>query len=84
MKKKYNQQFIDNIIDMAWTDNISFDKIKKDQGLSESEVIIIMRQCLKTSSFKLWRKRVTGRHSKHEKKMQLLTNIANQQGCFND
>ena len=34
---------------------------------SEKDVIIVMRNNLKTSSFKLWRKRVTGRKSKHLK-----------------
>ena len=57
---------------MAWADDISFDKIKKDKGLSESEVIKIMRQYLNPGSFKLWRKRVSGRRSKHERKAKLL------------
>ena len=51
---------------------MSFDKIKKDRGLSESEVIKIMRANLKAGSFKLWRKRVSGRSSKHEKRAKLL------------
>jgi uncharacterized protein (TIGR03643 family) len=51
---------------------VSFDKIKHDRGLSGSEVIVIMRGNLKPSSFKLWRKRVSGRGSKHEKRNKLL------------
>jgi uncharacterized protein (TIGR03643 family) len=57
---------------MAWADDVSFDKIKRDKGLSEADVIKIMRRNLKASSFKLWRKRVSGRSSKHEKRAKLL------------
>lgn len=66
------QAFIDKIIDMAWADEVSFDQIKMQHGLSEAEVIKIMRQNLKIGSFKVWRKRVSGRPSKHEKRSQLL------------
>ena len=57
-----------DVIGMAWSDNISFEEIKKKTGLSESEVISIMRKNLKKSSYILWRKRVRGRSSKHRKK----------------
>ena len=63
---------LDKIIRMAWTDDISFDKIKKECGVSEADVIKIMRQSLKAGSFKLWRKRVSGRPSKHERRAKLL------------
>jgi uncharacterized protein (TIGR03643 family) len=72
MMQPYSAEFINDIIRMAWADEISFDKIKETKGLSESEVIAIMRKNLKTGSFKLWRKRVTGRRSKHEKRAKLL------------
>ena len=45
-----------DVIGMAWSDNISFEEIKKKTGLSESEVISIMRKNLKKSSYILWRK----------------------------
>ena len=70
MKKEYSVSFISDIISMAWADDISFDKIRKDSGLSEPEVIKIMRSNLKPGSFKLWRKRVSGRNSKHDKKIK--------------
>ncbi|MEI7668556.1 MAG: TIGR03643 family protein [Pseudomonadota bacterium] len=73
MKQKYDENFINDIIRMAWADDVSFDKIKKDRGLSESEIIKIMRSNLKAGSFKLWRKRASGRSSKHEKRTKLLT-----------
>jgi uncharacterized protein (TIGR03643 family) len=53
------------LIEMAWEDRTPFDAIEKSYGLSESEVIALMRLELKRSSFELWRKRVTGRSTKH-------------------
>ena len=53
------------IIEMAWDDRIPFEAIQREYHLDESAVIKIMRNELKRSSFKLWRKRVTGRKSKH-------------------
>ena len=72
MNHEHDASFISEIIGLAWADEISFDKIKKDRGLSEAEVIKIMRGNLKPNSFKLWRKRVTGRPSKHAKRAKLL------------
>ncbi|WP_416838027.1 TIGR03643 family protein, partial [Francisella tularensis] len=43
--------------------------IKETTGLSEPQVIKIMRNNLKPSSFKLWRKRVTERVAKHQKRL---------------
>ena len=56
---------ISRIIEMAWEDRTTFDSIKDQFGLSESEVIKIMRKHMKRSSFKMWRKRVSGRKTKH-------------------
>ena len=56
---------IDRIIEMAWEDHTPFDAIEAQFGLNESACIRLMRQELKLSSFRLWRKRVTGRRSKH-------------------
>ena len=58
---------IDRIIEMAWEDRTSFDAIYKQFNVQEKEVIKIMRSNLKKSSFKLWRKRVSGRKTKHLK-----------------
>ena len=57
----------DDVIGMAWADRISFEEIKKKTGLSEKEIIKIMRLNLKRKSFLLWRKRVRGRLTKHRK-----------------
>ena len=56
---------LDRIIEMAWEDRTPFEAIEFQFGLSEQQVIGVMRQYLKTSSFKLWRKRVSGRKTKH-------------------
>ena len=55
------------VIQMAWEDDVPFEAIYQQYGLSESECIALMRRELKPSSFKLWRKRVTGRKSKHSR-----------------
>ena len=41
------------IIEMAWEDRTTFDSIKDQFGLSESEVIKIMRKNMKRSSFNI-------------------------------
>ena len=58
---------ISEIIEMAWCDKTSFDDIHTLTGLSESQTIKLMRSNLKPSSFRLWRKRVTGKKAKHKK-----------------
>lgn len=50
---------------MAWDDETSFDAIQAQTGLSEPEVIALMRTEMKPSSFRMWRKRVSGRGTKH-------------------
>lgn len=58
---------IDRIIEMAWEDRTTFDSILLQFGLKEQEVINLMRIEMKPSSFKMWRERVQGRKTKHEK-----------------
>ncbi|WP_166253342.1 TIGR03643 family protein [Marinobacter salicampi] len=55
------------IIEMAWEDRTPFEAITLQFGLRESEVIRLMRRCLKRGSFNLWRSRVAGRATKHLK-----------------
>ena len=52
---------------MAWEDRTPFEAIEFQFGLSEDQVIKLMKSKLKPNSYKLWRKRVTGRKTKHEK-----------------
>ena len=56
---------VSRVIEMAWEDRTPFEAILREYGLNEAAVIRLMRQELKSSSFKLWRKRVTGRKTKH-------------------
>ena len=59
-----NETEIDRIIEMAWEDKTPFEAIKLQFGFSESDVIKLMRNKLKLSSFKRWRKRVNSGVSK--------------------
>ena len=68
MKIDNHNYNVDSIIEMAWCDKTSFDSIKAQTGISEKDVIKIMRSNLKKTSFKVWRERVYGRKAKHEKK----------------
>ena len=72
MSREFNGTDIDRIIQMAWEDRTTFDAIYNNFGLRESDVIQIMRKSLKPSSFKLWRKRVAGRKTKHLKKRNFV------------
>lgn len=66
MKKEFNLEQIDRIIEMAWEDRTPFEAIEFQFGITESEVIEVMRTELKPSSFRLWRKRVnSGVSQKH-------------------
>ena len=58
------------VIRMAWEDRTTFDDIKTRTGLSEAQVITLMRRCLSGSSFRMWRKRVHGRITKHRQRLQ--------------
>jgi len=53
------------VIQMAWEDRTSFETIKERMGMSESDVIRLMRHELQPGSFRLWRTRMKGRVTKH-------------------
>lgn len=57
---------ISRIVEMAWEDRTPFEAIEELYGLNESEVIKLMRREMKPSSFRMWRKRVSGRKTKHK------------------
>lgn len=60
---------IDRVIEMAWEDRTPFEAILLQFGLTEADVIKLMRTELKRSSFHQWRKRVnSGVSQKHLKK----------------
>lgn len=58
---------ISRVIEMAWEDRTPFEAIEKLYGLSENQVIQLMRKQLKRKTFENWRQRVTGRNTKHAK-----------------
>jgi uncharacterized protein (TIGR03643 family) len=60
-----NQEDLDRIIEMAWEDRTPFEAIFFQFGISEKEVIDLMRRHSKASSFRMWRKRMSGRQTKH-------------------
>ncbi len=70
MKKKgksFTETDIDRIIEMAWEDRTPFEAIWIQFRLGEKEVVELMRQHMKASSFTMWRKRMAGRTTKHQK-----------------
>ena len=67
-----NQVETDRVIEMAWEDRTPFEAIEFQFGLTEAQVIALMRLNLKRTSFNLWRKRVnSGVSQKHAKKRNL-------------
>ena len=56
---------ISRIVEMAWEDRTTFEAIELQFGLNESAVVTLMRAHMKASSFKMWRKRMKGRVTKH-------------------
>ena len=58
------------LIALAWADDASFDAIEAATGLAEKGVIALMRRELKPASFRAWRKRVSGRATKHARRQR--------------
>jgi uncharacterized protein (TIGR03643 family) len=59
------QESLSRVIEMAWEDRTAFEAIEAQFGLNESMVIDLMRRQMKPSSFRMWRKRMAGRQTKH-------------------
>ena len=70
MRKLFDEN---RVIEMAWEDRTTFDAIKDQYGISEPDVIKLMRKNLKRNSFRLWRERVSGRKTKHRTSSQTKT-----------
>ena len=68
MKTELNEIMIDRVIEMAWEDRTPFDAIEFQFGLKEADVKVLMKNNLKFSSYKLWRKRVENCKTKHAAK----------------
>ena len=65
MKTQFSNDEVSRIIEMAWEDRTPFEAIEINFGLNESAVIRLMRAQVKPRSFRLWRKRVSNRNTKH-------------------
>ena len=63
---------IERIIEMAWEDRTTFNAIEYQFGLKEQNVKELMRENLKPSSYRLWRKSVYGRKTKHLSKRDFV------------
>lgn len=66
-KYQLDELQIDRIINMAWEDRTPFEAIEMQFGLTEAEVIKLMRHELRLRNWQKWRKRVQGRKTKHQK-----------------
>lgn len=64
---KLTEVDIDRIINMAWEDRTPFEAIQFQFGLSEQEVIQLMKDQMTLKNWKKWRARVQGRKTKHRK-----------------
>ncbi len=64
---EYSPEDLSRIIEMAWEDRTPFEAIENLYGLNQHQLIELMRKELKRSTFELWRKRTTGRTTKHVK-----------------
>lgn len=69
-KQKLSAEVIDAVVRLAWHDYTTFETIEKRFGLSEPDVIRLMRREMKPGSFRLWRERVSGRKTKHRKLLE--------------
>lgn len=64
-KFRFNESDINRIIEMAWEDRTPFEAIEFQFGLREKDVIEFMRSNSLPSSFRMWRKRMKSRKTKH-------------------
>lgn len=65
MNKELTPEQTDRVIGMAWEDRTPFSAIEFQFGLTEADVIKLMKRELKLASWKRWRARVRGRKTKH-------------------
>jgi len=61
----FTEEDRDRIIQMAWEDRTPFEAIEFQFRLKEKDVIGFMRMHLRSSSFRLWRRRMKARNTKH-------------------
>lgn len=51
-------EHISDVIQMALSDHVSFTDIQREYGIGEKDVKALMRDNLKSGSYRAWRKRV--------------------------
>ena len=57
-EKKFTDSEISEIIEMALSDDVSFDSIREQYGLNSDQIKRIMKANINPSSYKTWRARV--------------------------
>ena len=65
--KKFSESEKSEIIELALSDHATFDNIKSIYGIGEKDVKKLMRENLKSRSYKSWRKRVRELSDRREK-----------------
>ena len=65
--KKFSESEKSEIIELALSDHVTFDNIKSIYGIDEKDVKKLMRENLKSRSYKSWRKRVREFSDRREK-----------------
>ena len=65
--KKFSESEKSGIIELALSDHATFDNIKSIYGIGEKDVKKLMRENLKSRSYKSWRKRVREFSDRREK-----------------
>ena len=65
--KKFSESEKSEIIELALSDHATFDNIKSIYGIGEKDVKKLMRENLKSRSYKSWRKRVREFSERREK-----------------
>ena len=66
-KHQLTDRGLDRIVEMAWEDRTPFEAIRAQFGVTEAEVIVIMKHQMHLRNWKKWRARVQGRATKHRK-----------------
>lgn len=69
IEKDMEESDLNRLIEMAWQDRITFDTIYKQYGITENQLKNKMRKLISKQGFKRWRKRVQGRKTKHNSKL---------------
>ena len=65
-----DDDFVEKVIRLAWADRITFEEIETSTGLSEDQVIKLMKRHQAPKTFRRWRERVNGRSTKHRKRFE--------------